>query len=402
VVATSSAADVASTAPATATSRKRLVGLDGIRGLAALFVVVNHIFLRSFPGYPVDNAPFWAGWFIYGRFAVVVFIVVSGFSLAVSPARAGWRLGGATRFAHRRAWRILPPYWAALLFSLLMTWFVVSQPGWPVPNGKSVLVNGLLVQDAFDAASPNRAFWSIAIEAQLYFVFPLLLLMIRRLGAIAMLASVTAVVVTIGVLGPHLPAADTALIRFVPDLAVLFAIGIMAAGIVTASERVKAWPWAWFALAAAVPVVALITWKGSVWTIDNFFWVDIAFGPAIGCLLAAIATDRPKPLVRALNTRSLRSLGSFSYSLYLTHAPIVIAVYYGLVAGRVPPGVPAFLVQVAFVAPLTLVFARLFASVFEIPFQRHRGWAALRDALPGRRRGERYVERVRAPASLGG
>src|SRR3954454_5208955 len=66
--------------------RPRLAGLDGVRGLAALFVVIHHVFLRAFPGYPVDRAPFWAGWFIYGRFAVVVFIVLSGFSLALSPA----------------------------------------------------------------------------------------------------------------------------------------------------------------------------------------------------------------------------------------------------------------------------------------------------------------------------
>src|SRR6185312_12443555 len=87
---------------------------DGVRGLAALYVVIDHVFLRAFPGYPVDRAPFWAGWFIYGRFAVVVFIVLSGFSLALSPARHGWRLGGASRFAYRRARRILPAYWAAL------------------------------------------------------------------------------------------------------------------------------------------------------------------------------------------------------------------------------------------------------------------------------------------------
>ena len=71
----------------TTTPPQRLAGLDGVRGLAALFVVVNHVFLRAFPGYPVDNAPFWAAWFIYGRVAVVVFIVLSGFSLALSPAR---------------------------------------------------------------------------------------------------------------------------------------------------------------------------------------------------------------------------------------------------------------------------------------------------------------------------
>src|SRR3954454_10995944 len=114
--------------------RQRLTGLDGVRGLAALFVVVHHVFLRAFPGYPIDHAPFWASPFIYGRFAVVVFIVLSGFSLSLASARAGWRLGSMRTYARRRAWRILPPYWAALAFSLAMTWFVVAQPGRPVPT----------------------------------------------------------------------------------------------------------------------------------------------------------------------------------------------------------------------------------------------------------------------------
>jgi hypothetical protein len=114
-------------------------------------------------------------------------------------------------------------------------------------------------------------------------------------------------------------------------------------------------------------------------------------------VLAAVATDRPRPLVRLLDTRPLRSLGSFSYSLYLTHAPIVIAVSYGIVAGRVPPGVPSFFVLAAILVPLTVIFARLFAAVFEIPFQRHRGWNALRAAATDswnrniRPRGDRVV-----------
>src|SRR5947208_8689538 len=94
-----------------AAAARRVAGLDGVRGLAALYVVVDHVFLRAFPGYPVDRAPFWAAWLIYGRFAVVVFIVVSGFSLALAPARHGWRLDGIASFARRRAWRILPAYW---------------------------------------------------------------------------------------------------------------------------------------------------------------------------------------------------------------------------------------------------------------------------------------------------
>jgi peptidoglycan/LPS O-acetylase OafA/YrhL len=357
--------------------RQRLAGLDGVRGLAALFVVVNHVFLRAFPGYPVDRAPFWAGWFIYGRFAVIVFIVLSGFSLALSPARNGWRLDGVSRFASRRAWRILPPYWAALAFSLAVAWLAVSPPGEGAPDARSVVVNGVLVQNLVGAPSPNRSFWSIAVEAQLYVVFPLLLLMVRRFGAIVMVAAVTLVVATVGILGPHVSGLDVFVIQSPPDLAALFAVGILAAGIVGASAARRSWPWAWLALAAAAPVLATIWWQGSVWTLDRLFWVDLALGPAIGCLLAGLATGHPAPLLRLLDARPLRSLGSSSYSLYLTHGPIVVVVYEQVVAGRVRQGVPAFVVSLALVLPLTILFARVFASVFEIPFRQHRSRAAV-------------------------
>jgi peptidoglycan/LPS O-acetylase OafA/YrhL len=357
--------------------RQRLAGLDGVRGLAALFVVVDHVFLRAFPGYPVDRAPFWAGWFIYGRFAVVVFIVLSGFSLALSPARHGWRLDGVSRFAARRARRILPPYWAALVFSLAVAWLVVPPPGQGAPDAKSVIVNGLLVQNLVGAPIPDRSFWSIAVEAQLYIAFPLLLLMVRRWGAIAMVATVTLVVATVGILGPHVSRLDVFVIQSPPDLAALFAVGVLAAGIVGASDARRSWPWAGLALAAAAPVLATIWWQGSVWTLDHLFWVDLTLGPAVACLLAGLATGHPAPLLRLLDARPLRNLGLSSYSLYLTHGPIVVVVYEEVVAGRVRQGVPAFVVTLALVLPLTIVFARVFASVFERPFRQRRNRAEL-------------------------
>ena len=347
-----------------------MAGLDGIRGLAALYVVINHVFLRTFPGYPVDHAPFWAAWLIYGRFAVVVFIVLSGFSLALSPAPHGWRLDGVSRFAARRARRILPPYWAALAFSLAVAWLIVPQPGNGMPDAKSVIVNGLLVQNIVGAHSPNAAFWSMAVEAQLYLLFPLMLLIVRRWSAVAMVATATLVVAAVGVFGPHIAKVDTFVIQSPPDLAALFAVGILSAGIVGASTSRRSWPWHWFALAAVAPVILTIWWEGSVWTLDHLLWVDIALGPAIACLLAALATGRPARLLRLLDTRPIRNLGLSSYSLYLTHAPIVAIVCEKIVAGRVARGVPAFLVSLAIVLPLTIAFARLFASVFEKPFLR--------------------------------
>ena len=360
---------------AAAPRRQRLAGLDGIRGLAALYVVVNHVFLRAFPGYPADHAPFWAGWFIYGRFAVVVFIVVSGFSLALAPARHGWRLDGVAEFAQRRARRILPAYWAALAFSLAVAWLVVPQPGHGIPDAKSLLVNGLLVQNIVAAHSPNAAFWSMAVEAQLYLLLPLLLLVVRRRGAIAMLAVVTLVVAAVGIFGPHIARLDTFVIQSPPDLAALFAVGILTAGVVSATQARRSWPWAWLALAAVAPVLVTVWLQGSVWTLDHLFWIDLALGPAVGCLLAGLATGRPAPLLRVLDTRPMRSLGSFSYSLYLTHAPIVAFVCERIVAHRVPLGVPAFLVSLALVLPLTIAFARGFAALFETPFRRAPGSA---------------------------
>jgi peptidoglycan/LPS O-acetylase OafA/YrhL len=375
----------------------RIDALDGIRGLAALFVVLHHCWLMSFPGFPAATGPVWLGWLAYGHFAVVVFITLSGFSLAVSPARNGWRLGGKARFAQRRAWRILPPYWAALVLSLIVAWTIVPQPGSEPPTLKSVVVYGLLLQDIVGSPVPNGAFWSIAVEAQLYLVFPVLLLLMRRLGTVATLTAVTVPVVTIGLLAPRVPAVDD-LRRLTPQFAVLFALGLVAAGIIAAGDRLRRLPWHWLAATAILPVLLVIVVRGSAWTVGNFYWVDIAIGPAAALLLAAIATGRPASLVRLPGTGPLRSLGRFSYSLYLIHSPIVVVVALKVVGPYVGPGLPAFAATAALAVTASLLVARLFAAVFEIPFQRYRSWAQIRAAVAGRAARRRDVP---APAPAG-
>ena len=361
----------------------RLHGLDGIRGVAALFVVLHHCWLLSYPGYPSNTGPWWLGWLVYGHFAVVVFIVLSGFSLAIGPSRSGWHLRGVREFARRRAWRILPPYWAALAFSLAVAWWVVAQPGTHEPTEKSVLVHGFLLQDIFGSPSPNGAFWSIAVEAQLYVLFPLLLLVRRRWGAAVMLASMTAIVVMTAAVAPHDAYVDM-LMRLTPQFAALFTAGIVAAGILVASDRTRRLPWHWLALVAVVPVVLVIGAQGSVWTVSNFTWVDLALGPATALLLAGVAVGRPSPLVRLLESSPLQRLGACSYSLYLTHSPIVVTVHHVVRRLGVGSGMPMFLVLLAIAVPLAVGFAMSFASLFEIPFQRHRSWAAWRDVIDAR------------------
>src|SRR5262249_4058562 len=140
----------------------------------------------------------------------------------------------------------------------------------------------------------------------------------------------------------------------------------------------------WLAALAAAPVFAVIALLGSVWTVNHFYWVDIALGPAITLLLVAVANGRPVALVRLLNTRAGRGLGSFSYQLYLTHAPILLVIHNKLIAPHVRPGLPVFVAMLAISVPVAIVVARLFAAFFELPFQRYRSWAALRPAVRAR------------------
>jgi peptidoglycan/LPS O-acetylase OafA/YrhL len=381
---------------AAARDSTRLSGLDGVRGLAALFVVLNHLYERAFPGYPRTTAPWWAAPFIYGRFAVLVFIVLSGFSLAYAPARTGWRLGGLGEFARRRAWRILPPYWAALSLSLAAAWLLVRQPGEATPTGQSVLVNGLLVQDLFFPPSPNAAFWSIAIEVHLYLLLPVMLLVARRARPTALVAAVSLLVVAVGWFGPHLGAGVRRWIaESPPDLAALFALGVAAAGAAVADRhRAGGRRWPLLALALGGPVLATVAWRGSGWALGrNVFWVDLALGPSIACLLIGLACGRPAAATRILDTRALRGLGGCSYSLYLTHAPIVAVLFRDLVAPHASPGVPSFLLGLVLIVPVAVGFAVAFAAVLETPFVRHRGWP-LRHASPAH-------PRPHVPRSLG-
>ena len=369
------AADVAGRHATRAPGGGRIVGLDGIRGLAALFVVVHHCYLASFPGYTRFTGPWWAGWMLYGHLAVVVFIVLSGFSLSIGPARHGWHLDGLGKYAHRRAWRILSAYWPALVFSIVMAWLFVPQPGEGAPTARSAVVFGLLLQDVTGAPSPNGAFWSIAIEAQLYVVLPLLFLLVRRTGMAVMLVAVTLPVLVIGTFAPTVHVIDL-FTRFTPQLAVGFAAGVVAAGMAN-DERWRRLPLLWLAAGAAVPPLALIAAMGPLWTFEHYFWVDLSALPAMALLLAAIGAGGARRVSGVLDAPPLRSLGGFSYSLYLIHAPIVVAVAALVVRPRLGWGVDTLLVMLVVALPLSLLASRLFAAVFDLPFQRHKSWSAL-------------------------
>jgi peptidoglycan/LPS O-acetylase OafA/YrhL len=157
--------------------------LDGLRAVAALLVVAHHAQLEVWFGV--------ASWTRYaGRLAVDVFIAISGFCLTLPVARDRFELS-APRFFWRRARRILPPYYIATAVSLALIYTCIGDKTgttWdqtiPVTrNGIAAVV--LMLVDVFHRGEINHVFWSVAVEWKIYCVFPLLLLLARRIGVLA-------------------------------------------------------------------------------------------------------------------------------------------------------------------------------------------------------------------------
>src|SRR5438093_4323611 len=168
-----------------------LAHLDGLRAVAALYVVLTHVVLIAAPvhhGTRTEGGR--PAWLPPGHYAVAVFIVLSGFCLTLPIVRSGGVLpGGARGFYRRRARRILPPYYGALLLTLVLVWTVVGRETgtfWDFSVPVSVagyLGNLLLLQDVVGYWQVSVPFWSIAVECQIYLLLPLLVLCWRRFGA---------------------------------------------------------------------------------------------------------------------------------------------------------------------------------------------------------------------------
>ena len=356
----------------------RIDWLDGVRGCSAVYVMLHHIYLFVFPGFPVNSGPWALGWLMYGQLAVVVFIVVSGFSLGLAPAQNRNDLKhGASMFYHRRAWRILPPYWIALILSMSIHHFLLADlPGHAV-NMRTFLVYGLLLQDIVPSASPNVAFWSIAVEAQIYIVFPLMLIL-----SCAYSNKIMAAAALIFVCGAHWLAinfhAFSRIDHFTPQLLVGFAFGVWAADEVTSpTPLLRRLPVPWIAAGMAAALYGVCAAIGIVAVNDHYFLIDIATAFVVAVGFVGFV-DHRSGLARILGSTPLRFLGKFSYSLYLIHGPLVALLITYWIAPRFGSPLLTYAVTAALVAPIVIAASYVFFLLFERPFLSIRSWPQLR------------------------
>ncbi|HZC05306.1 MAG TPA: acyltransferase [Ktedonobacterales bacterium] len=395
------AAADASAQPARAVSvapSRRLGYVDGLRALAALYVVVSHMVPTVWRGNdpPPGLSSMLGSPFAYGHFAVSVFIVLSGFSLMLPVARRGNTLPwGVWGFYWRRARRILPPYYLAMAFSLLLIWLFIGQKTgthWDVAlpaTGRAVIEHVLLIQNLSftDHATINYVFWSIAMECQIYLFFPLFVLLWRRYPPL--FATIALVGVSLALLFwlaltwvGRLP--FYAGFSFVPQYFGLFAIGMCAASAYTTQTprwlRLRDWyVWELVALVCFVVLAAtVITWP--IYILDL-----LAATGTVGLLFAASRPGPRNPVRAALDWRPLVWVGGFSYSVYLIHAPLIQLLWqYGLRPLGFGLGMlPTYLALVVTGVPLIVATSWGFWYVCERPFLNSRpaGWRALRTAL---------------------
>lgn len=366
----------------------RLDGVEGVRAVAAVSVLVFHVWRYGSPGSPVElgaAAPL-ARLLPAG---VVLFFALSGFLLYrpyASALTAGTALPAWRPYAWRRAARILPAYWVVLVATGLGLGAAVvgTSPAGGLQIGSLASRPAVLAADAalLQNLAPAWVYtgigpaWSLHVEAVFYVVLPVLAAAaaasrVRRpqaalLVPLALLLVGTSTKVATMAAGEHLGRwHEVALVSFAYH-ADLFAPGMLLA-VVAARGAVPVWPrWRAAAIAAAAALVTLALALAEAGALPQpAFETAVAIAATLALAVVVIApSGGGHRLRRFLSSPSAHAAGLASYSLYLWHEPLIhVAARYGWTVDG-PLGVA---VNVALIGTVAGVLAAATYALVEAP-----------------------------------
>ena len=318
--------------------------LTGLRGMAALLVVLHHLYLREHLQIPLINTLAMRGYL-----AVDLFFVLSGFVMALAYGSwfdGQWTVRAYALFMSRRVARLWPLHTAVVLAVVGIT-TAAGQTGvfWP----KMIVANLLMVQSwgwSQVIVSPS---WSVSTEMLAYVLFPVLAAVtLHGRRRVAWAAALLAVVVLVACmrLAPATGAGRRGALDIYDNWSLLPAARCLAGfslGLLTwrALRAPAVQRWAVRSGTALVAAVVLILALASG-VPDGAVYV--ALPVLIGSLYAGAG-----PLQRLLARRIPVILGTLSYAIYLVHVP-VLEMTQRLVGTAPALLVPVFLVAVAGVA----------------------------------------------------
>ena len=329
-----------------ADGRATLYNVQGLRGIAALIVVVAHILgPRGFEVRVFGSR--WMRWVnLPANTGVDLFFVISGLIMVVTTWRTFDRPGSSRRFLLRRIARIYPLYW--IVSSAIIFLYVVSPGSVRFQDGQSpnILQSYLLLPH--EGRLPLLVAWSLVFEMYFYVVFALALLLGRARFPWVMVGWV-AVTLTLYATVGHTTNPYLAIVA--SPLSLEFVLGAVI-GLATVHGRLVR-PY-------AVLVVGIVSFAACLVFLGVSGW-DQFPSDGVRVLLVAVPAGLVVYGAVAVETRYgrivapfQRRLGDVSYSLYLTHVPALTLLAIVL-AGRLPTGpvvhalmLPAALVFVVF------------------------------------------------------
>jgi peptidoglycan/LPS O-acetylase OafA/YrhL len=353
----------------TARSQGHFESLDGLRGAAALAVVIHHS-ANVYLGTETRNlglfTPVLHALARLGHPAVLLFFVLSGFVLYVSFLRGHDR--SYRSFLLRRIFRLYPALIVAVAGAALLHWlqsprdcsafdpWVASCWCHDLTVGGTLRIMSLLGLRAEDNLF-NPVLWSLFIEMRFSIVFMLLAALCQRswiiiigIGAASYLVGAH-LLARLGyhepfLMGDSLPSATAVTLFYLPS----FILGMLVADVLHKRVGYKYWPKSnWIKLG----IVASLTALGLAANSDilrEFVFSAIIFCICLGGWFDALLRSRP-----------FLFLGRASYSLYLIHLPILFAMTYWL---QPKIGIAA----VVLIAPVvSVIVARAMYSLIEVP-----------------------------------
>lgn len=294
-----------------------LAYLDGMRALAALYVLIHHAILQLNVD---DNYPYFArvisSIFQHGRFAVDFFIVISGFCLALPIINNnGVFRNGPIEFLKRRAIRILPTYYIALTLSIILALTYINEKtgtNWdnsiPVTNF-DIFTHSILIQDFFSETmfKINHTYWSISVEWHIYLLFPFVVLIWKNFGPV--ITTISSLFISL-LLWLVLGKADLNVYGMSPHYLSLFCFGMLAAQI--SFRRVN-----------FINIILVILSAIFAFQLHPILKPDLIAGMCAAFLLVIVGFGELNIIRIFFSYKPLAFIGTFAYSIYLIHAPLL-------------------------------------------------------------------------------
>ncbi|MCB1784329.1 MAG: acyltransferase [Alphaproteobacteria bacterium] len=356
-----------------AEERFRIESLDSVRGIASLIVVLNHYQTLLFP----NAYDYWYfKWtpissMINGSMAVIVFFVLSGFVLALPFLNQ--TAPNYSKFILRRFCRVYFPFFFSILCALLL-WWVAASSKIHIPFYRDVWLHDMTIYDFFSHVFMfgtghsdvlNPPMWTLIIEMRVSLVFPLLFFVTRFFGWLSLPIAVVAGYVCSKLYidageGKGFYVAENALgaIYLTGFYFQFFVAGIFIAlkrnFLIGLMNRLHI-----FLHLCVVMFFFFMPWVliEKSFIISSLWKLLLASYIVLGCL------SFPK-LDRLMSIKPLFYIGQRSYSLYLVHAPIILALFYGF----------SDILPVAFIGALSafsiIVGTLLFYRFIELPSMR--------------------------------